>query len=165
MSYKHLTTFERARIETWGRFNVGTSITKRPKEIRKRETFGHWELDSVVSSRGKSKRCFAPFVERKTRWYLALKMPNRTAISMEQAIRTLHERLPDGAFQTATVNRGKEFVCHSSIEQKMDNQVYFAVPYSSGRMVAMRMQMVYYLSSSLRKPIWLKSQMQNYKKH
>ncbi|API91453.1 hypothetical protein J32TS6_32270 [Virgibacillus pantothenticus] len=32
--------------ETRGRFNVRTSITKRPKEIRKRETFGHWELDS-----------------------------------------------------------------------------------------------------------------------
>ena len=30
--------------ETRGRFHVGTSITKRPKEIRKRETFSHWEL-------------------------------------------------------------------------------------------------------------------------
>jgi IS30 family transposase len=32
-----------------------------------------------------------------------------SAASMEQAIRTLHEQLPDGAFQTATVDRGKEF--------------------------------------------------------
>ncbi|SCL89460.1 Transposase [Bacillus cytotoxicus] len=29
--------------ETRGRFNVGTSIQKRPSEVRNRETFGHWE--------------------------------------------------------------------------------------------------------------------------
>ncbi|WP_047982132.1 IS30 family transposase [Ornithinibacillus contaminans] len=117
--------------ETRGRFNVGTSITERPKAVRKRETFGHWELDSVVSSRGKSKGCFATFVERKTRWYIALKMSNRSATSMEQAIRTLNGQLPSGAFQTATVDRGKEFACYSAIEQDTDIQVYFADPYSS----------------------------------
>ena len=29
--------------ETRGRFRIGTSIAKRPKEVRNRETFGHWE--------------------------------------------------------------------------------------------------------------------------
>lgn len=117
--------------ETRGRFNVGTSITKRPKEIKTRETFGHWELDSVVSGRGKSKGCLATFVERKTRWYIALKMPNRTAISMEHAIRTLQECLPTDAFQTATVDRGKEFGCYPAIEAELGIDVYFAEPYSS----------------------------------
>lgn len=117
--------------ETRGRFNVGTPIRKRPKEIRKRRTFGHWELDSVVSSRGKSKGCFATFVERKTRWFLAIKTPNRSARSMEQAIKTLNEQLPSGAFQTATVDRGKEFACYRTIEQDTDIKVYFADPYSS----------------------------------
>ncbi|MFO6393161.1 IS30 family transposase, partial [Pseudomonas aeruginosa] len=28
--------------ETRGRFNVGKSIQQRPKEVRKRESFGHW---------------------------------------------------------------------------------------------------------------------------
>ena len=28
--------------ETRGRFNIGKSISKRPKEIKKRTTFGHW---------------------------------------------------------------------------------------------------------------------------
>lgn len=41
--------------ETRGRFNIGTPISKRPKEVRKQETFGHWELDTVVSGRGKQK--------------------------------------------------------------------------------------------------------------
>jgi len=37
--------------ETKGRFNIGTPIAKRTKKIRRRETFGHWELDTVVSGR------------------------------------------------------------------------------------------------------------------
>lgn len=60
-------------VETRGKFMVGTPISKRPKEVRKHETFGHWELDTVVSSRGKSKACVATFIERKTRHYMALK--------------------------------------------------------------------------------------------
>ena len=63
--------------ETHGTFRVGTSIAKRPKGIRNRETFGHWDLDTVVSSRGNSKG-----LERKTRFYLAFKIPDRTAKSM-----------------------------------------------------------------------------------
>lgn len=65
-------------VEARGRFLVGTLISKRPKKIRKRVTFGHWELDTVVSSRGKSNACVATFIERKTRHQLALKMPDRT---------------------------------------------------------------------------------------
>ncbi|WP_175616083.1 IS30 family transposase [Piscibacillus halophilus] len=117
--------------ETRGRFNVGTSIHKRPKEIRKRKTFGHWELDTVVSSRGNSKGCFATFVERKTRWYIAIQMPNRSAHSMEWAIKDLSQMLPSGAFKTATVDRGKEFACYTNIEKDTDIKIYFAEPYSS----------------------------------
>ena len=45
---------------------------------QKKEVFEHWELDSVVSSRGESKACFATFVELKTRFYVAIKMPDRS---------------------------------------------------------------------------------------
>lgn len=58
-------------------------LSQRPKEIRKRELFGHRELDTVVSSRGMSKACAATFIERKTRMYVAIKMPDRTAHSIE----------------------------------------------------------------------------------
>jgi IS30 family transposase len=91
--------------ETRGRFNVGKSIRQRPKEVTKRESFGHWELDTVVSSRGKSKGFVATFAERKTRLYLAIKMPDRTAVSMKTAFGILAGRLPKGTFQTATVDR------------------------------------------------------------
>ncbi|MET3208542.1 UNVERIFIED_CONTAM: IS30 family transposase [Paenibacillus sp. PvR008] len=67
--------------EKRGKFTVGKSISERPKEVRSRETFGHWELDTGVSGRGKSKGCVATFIERKTRLYTAITMPNRTALS------------------------------------------------------------------------------------
>jgi IS30 family transposase len=117
--------------ETRGRFNVGTSISKRPADVKKRHTFGHWELDTVLSGRGRSKGCVATFVERKTRWYVAVKMPDRTAGSMEKAVRCLHERLPEKTIQTATTDRGKEFSCYSILENDLGMAVYFADPYSS----------------------------------
>lgn len=42
---------------TRGKFNIVKNIKDRHKEIRKREIIGHQELDTVVSSRGKSKAC------------------------------------------------------------------------------------------------------------
>ena len=117
--------------ETRGKFNVGTSISKRPKEVKKRMTFGHWELDTVVSGRGQAKGCVATFLERKSRWYLAIKMPNRSASSMEAALRKLHALLPEAAFQSFTTDRGKEFSCYPIIEEELKIPVYFADPYSS----------------------------------
>lgn len=70
--------------ENRGRFNQGLSIRQRPREVKQRETFGHWELDTVFSSGGKSKGCLANFIECKTRYYYAVKMLDRSALSMEQ---------------------------------------------------------------------------------
>ena len=41
--------------ETRGTFRIGTSIAKRPKEVRNRETFGHWELDTVCLPEAKAR--------------------------------------------------------------------------------------------------------------
>ncbi len=121
----------RKPMETRGRFLVGTPIRQRPKEVRKRETFGHWELDTVVSSRGKSKACAASFIERKTRLYFAVKMPDRTAHSMEIAFGVAASQYPQGAFKTATTDRGKEFACYTELEHFHNVNVFFADPYSS----------------------------------
>ncbi|MET3211261.1 UNVERIFIED_CONTAM: IS30 family transposase [Paenibacillus sp. PvR008] len=42
--------------EQRGKFTVGKSIRERAKEVRSRETFEHWELDTMVSGRGKKQR-------------------------------------------------------------------------------------------------------------
>ena len=92
--------------ETRGTFRIGTSIAKRPKEVRNRENFGHWELDTVVSSRGKSKGCLATFLERKTHFYLAFKIPDRIAKSMFSAIEQLCKLFPKEALKTFTSDKG-----------------------------------------------------------
>lgn len=111
-------------------FSIGRPISERPEEVKNRENFGHWELDTMVSSRGESKGCFATFVERKTRLYTALKIEDRTAESMEKAIKNLYTTLPIGAFKTATTDRGKEFACAKIIESELGVPVYFADAYS-----------------------------------
>ena len=83
--------------ETRGRFWIGRSIHERPDTIESRNEFGHWELDTVVSSRGKSKHGVATFLERKDRFYVAIPMPNRTSAAMQQAIQHLLHILPPGA--------------------------------------------------------------------
>ncbi|WP_195972692.1 IS30 family transposase, partial [Clostridium thermobutyricum] len=120
-----------SKVETRGKFLVGKSIYKRSKLANTREEFGHWELDTVVSSRGKSKGCLATFIERKTRLYTAIKIKDRTANSMKSAIKQIFNVLPKGAFKTATVDRGKEFACYKDIEKDLNIDVYFADPYSS----------------------------------
>ncbi len=116
--------------ETRGKFRIGTPISKRPKEVKNRQTFGHWKLDTEVASRGKSKGCLATFVERKTRFYLAFKMPDRTAKSMFLAIEQLCTLFPKEAFKTFTSDRGKEFACYPLVEN-LDISFYFADSYSS----------------------------------
>ncbi|MFF2017641.1 IS30 family transposase [Paenibacillus sp. NPDC058177] len=121
----------RKPMETRGRFLIGKPIGHRPKEVRKRESFGHWELDTFVSSRGKSRACAATFIERKTRMYLALKMPDRTAHSMEIAFGVIASQYPHKTFLTATADRGKEFACYAALETFHGLDIYFADPYSS----------------------------------
>ena len=111
-------------------YSKGTSIRKRPKEVYKRKTFGHWELDTVVSGKTKG-ACFATFIERKTRLYTAVKMPDRTKESMEAAIKQVYYSLPNKAFITATTDRGGEFACFKNIETDLKIKLYFADPYCS----------------------------------
>lgn len=117
--------------ETRGRFSVERTIKERPQEVEDREVFGHWELDTMVSSRGKSKGCLATFVERKTRFYVAIKMDNRTKESMFTAINSLHSTLTSKLLKTFTVDRGKEFACCEQVETKFGIPMYFADAYAA----------------------------------
>lgn len=115
--------------ETRGKFNTGKSIRKRDKSVYSRKEVGHWEVDTVVSGLGKSKACFATFAERKTRFYIAVKMPDRRADTMEETIIRTLGSFPAGMVKTLTCDRGTEFANWSSIEKKLGCDMYFADPY------------------------------------
>jgi IS30 family transposase len=122
---------KRKKADKRSQFSMGMPISERPKEVAHRQVFGHWELDTMVSSRGGSRGCFATFVERKSRLYTALLIPDRTATSMQAAITQLYRSLPKGAFQTGTTDRGKEFACASKVQAELGLPLYFADAYSS----------------------------------
>ncbi|MGL5245755.1 MAG: IS30 family transposase [Sarcina sp.] len=117
--------------ETRGKFNIGKTIKDRPKEVRKREILGHWELDTVVSSRGKSKACLSTYVERKTRLLKIKLMPNRKADTFNKYCFEAFKTFNNKSLKTLTVDRGKEFAGYIELEDSLKVDVYFADPYSS----------------------------------
>ena len=122
---------KRRKADKRSQFSMGMPISERPKEVAHRLVFGHWELDTMVSSRGASKGCFATFVERKSRLYTALLIPDRTATSMLAAISQLYRSMPKGVFKTGTTDRGKEFACYNKVYAELGLPLYFADAYSS----------------------------------
>ena len=116
--------------ETRGRFTVGRRIEERPAAVETRQTFGHWEMDTIVSSRGKSKGCLVTLTERKSRYLLAVPMPDRRSGTVATAVETLMEQYPRGVFESITVDRGKEFACFPALEAR-GVPVYFADPYAA----------------------------------
>lgn len=119
----------RKRLGNGGRFTTGKSIRKRDKSVYKRKEFGHWEADTVVSGRGKSKVCFATLAERTTRYYIAIKIPNRNGATMAKAVIERLSKLPQGAVKTITCDRGSEFANWREIEKGLKCEMYFADPY------------------------------------
>ena len=75
-----------------------------------------WAIDTVVSSRGKSKGWLATFVECPTHFDVAMKIKNRSATEMFRAIHDLDKHFPKNAFKTSTVGRGNKFACDSKVE-------------------------------------------------
>lgn len=112
-------------------FNVKRTIKEQPQEVEKRENFGHWELDTMVSSRGQRKGCLVTFVECKTRFYVANKMDDRTKDSMFLAISSLYNTLTSKLLKTFMVDRGKEFACYEQVENDFGIPMYFADAYAA----------------------------------
>lgn len=91
---------------------------------------GHWEVDIVVSSRGKSKACLSTFVEKKTRLTKIRVMPNRKSITFNEYCKIELNRFDSKFLKTLTVDRGKEFEGYVDLESDLKVNVYFADPYS-----------------------------------
>ena len=112
---------------------LGKSIDERPEEINNRQTFGHWEIDTVVGNKSKSDAVLLTLAERQTRFEVILKLSGKDAQSVNQAISSLRERAGDQfdrLFKTITSDNGSEFSgLHDALKDVID--VYFSHPYAS----------------------------------
>lgn len=83
----------------------------------------------VVSGQEKSKEYSATLAKRKTRYCIAIKIPDRRGETMAKAIIDELSKLPEEALKTITCDRGSEFACWREIEKALHCGMYFADPY------------------------------------
>ncbi len=117
---------------------AGESIENRPPEVDERNTFGHWEMDTVVSAEH-ARDTLLVLTERLTRHELMLLMPDRTAASVVKAMNRIEYRFGkyfSEIFKTITCDNGVEFSDCYGIERKRRGKgkrtkVYYCHPYTS----------------------------------
>ena len=112
---------------------LGQSIEKRPADVDSRETFGHWEIDTVVGLKTKTDAVLLTLVERQTRFEVIVKLDGKDQESVDQAVNQLKERAKDSfrtLFKTITSDNGSEFAgLNDALCDSTD--VYFSHPYAS----------------------------------
>lgn len=116
---RHTKTYDERR----GQIPIPHTIYERPLEAQQRSEIGHWEVDTVVGKSGGP--CLVTMVDRKTRFLLTEKTDHKRALSVNQTMRHLMDRLPENAFKTLTPDRGSEFAKHAEITKDRQVQFYF----------------------------------------
>ena len=127
------------KVRVQKRMSAGTSIEYRSDEVDGRQTFGHWEMDTVKGQRGKSKSCLLVLTERFTRREIVRKIPDQGPKSVVAELDNLEHRL--GAmfpklFKTITVDNGVEFSDYQGMKRSLlhdgdRTKIYYCHAYSS----------------------------------
>ena len=103
------------------------SIHDRPAVIESREEFGHWESDNVLRARGTGEAHTT--VERVSKFYMAIKIPEIAAQPTLDAQLGFYRQLPAHAVKSITVDNGSEFAHHHRLADTIGVPTYFADPY------------------------------------
>ena len=111
----------------------GRSIDERPEEASLRAVCGHWEIDTVIGHRSGREAVVLTLVEKKSDYYIAIKIPGKNADAVMTAMEVLREEYGDEfseVFKTITADNGSEFERLSELEE-YGVGIFFAHPYSS----------------------------------
>lgn len=128
------------RVKVQKRASAGESIENRPDEVKDREIFGHWEMDTVKGKQGVTKSCMLVLTERKTRDEIIVKLPDQKAASVVEAIDRLERKWGDmftKVFRSITVDNGVEFSDYEGLERSILHEgekrtfLFYCHPYSS----------------------------------
>ncbi len=120
----------------------GLSIENRPKEINKRETVGHWEMDTVYGGKGTSPDCLLVLTERKSRIEEIYHMSSRTQKEVVRVLDEIEQKIGYAEFikkyKSFTSDNGTEFLDFENIQRSAtipnENRItiYYCHPYCSG---------------------------------
>jgi transposase, IS30 family len=105
------------------------SIDARPKIVETRRQFGHWEGDSLISS--KSTTALNSLTERKSRLLLLTKLKRKGSMETKDAVISRLQHLPPEARRSLTLDNGTENTQHQEITATLGTKCFFAHPYSS----------------------------------
>lgn len=119
------------RTDTAGRGKIPgrVDIDRRPLNVLLRETVGDWEGD-LVNGRGSSGH-FVTLVERKTRYTLVDRVPNKESGTVMRKMVEMLSAVPQRLLRSLTLDNGKEFAMHKTLTDATGMPVYFAKPYHS----------------------------------
>lgn len=96
-----------------GSVHVVYTIAQRPAAANERTELGHWESDTVAGKRGSAR--LLTQVDRKSRYLLAVKVPNGTAKTVSDAMIQMLQQLPKEKVLSITPDRGHEFSDHAKV--------------------------------------------------
>ena len=114
-----------------GHLPISHSIKERPIEANYRIEIGHWESDTVRGSMNSG--CIATHVDRKSRFLISIKIPNRSTQAYMDATIQAFMHIPSHKRKTFTTDHGKEFSGHQRLKEELGAEVYFADPGSPGQ--------------------------------
>lgn len=105
-------------------------IDYRPAAIAERTEFGHWEGDLLIFRRDNGKTNITSLVERKSRYAIIMKNPDRQSIPVIEQIIVALAALPAEARQSFTFDRGTEFMAWRRLLDGLGAQTWFCDPSS-----------------------------------
>ena len=110
---------------------LGRSIEERPKEVEERKEFGHWECDLVIGAKSGQDEALLTLLERKTREFMIVKLPDKSAKSVMAAFETLLDEYSEHfgtVFKTITTDNGSEFADLSNLEKAAETLYTMRIP-------------------------------------
>lgn len=122
--------------------NLGAPIiTQRPVESTERSEPGHWEMDCIVSGKGKGLEALLTLNDRMTRESLVFKLPRQKNAEVVKVLNRLERSMGrvkfNEMFKSVTVDNGSEFLDWEALQKSVTGSkkprtlVFFCHPYSS----------------------------------
>lgn len=131
LAKKHLGKMPRNKNKKTERTHIPnrTGIEKRPEKANKREEFGHFEADTIVSR--ESLAALLVVIDRLTRKVKIKKLARKTADLTSSSIIFALQMYNIIQLLTITYDNGSEFCWHDKVNEALKTQSFFCNPYSS----------------------------------
>ena len=132
---KENTKYEKQEKSALPSSKIPYSIELRPEEVNNRETFGHFEIDTVLGTSKGKHECLLTITERKTRFELIFKISSKTSEEVNKKISEINNYVKKyfyKLFKSFSTDNGAEFSGLIELFNNTKTKVYYCHPYCSG---------------------------------